>query len=68
MYLEDIQSSVMKLLEDVCKMITIVFSVISELMKCVKTFNVTTHGIQVSDWVLLFMGSIQAPTYNTLYI
>jgi hypothetical protein len=58
----------MKLLEDVCNMITIMFSVISELMACVKAFNVTTHGIQVSDRVLLFMGSIPALTCNTFYI
>lgn len=68
MFLEDIQNSVMKLLEDVCNMITIMFSVISELTECVKTFNVTTHGIHVSDRVVLFMGSIQALTCNTLYM
>lgn len=68
MFLEDIQNSVMKLLEDVCNMITIMFSVISELMECVKMFNVTTHGIHVSDRVLLHVGSIQAFSYNTLHI
>jgi hypothetical protein len=67
MFLEDIQNSVMELLEDVWNMITIMFSVISEFMECVKTFNVPTHGIHVSDRVLLFMGSIQALTCNTLY-
>jgi hypothetical protein len=60
MFLEDIQSSVMKLLEDVCNMKSSMFSVISGLMECVKTFNVTTHGVQVTDRVLLFMGSVQA--------
>jgi len=54
-------------LRDVCNMITIMFSVISDLMECVKMFNVTTRGIHVSDRVLLFMGSIQALTCNTLY-
>lgn len=67
MFLEDIQNNVMKLLENVCNMITIMFSVISELTEYVKTFNVTTHGIRVSDMVVLFMGSIQALTCNTLY-
>jgi len=67
MFLEDFHNSVMQLLEDVCNMITVMFSVISELMECVKTFNVTTHGIHISDRVLLFMGSFQAFTCNTLY-
>jgi hypothetical protein len=67
MFLEDIQNSVMKLPENFCNMITSMFQVISEFLECVRTFNVTTHGMQVSDGVLLFMGSIQALTCNTLY-
>jgi hypothetical protein len=59
-FLEDIQGRLMKLLKDFLSTITSMFPVISELLECFKTLNVTTYCMQITDRILLSMGSIQA--------